>query len=196
MVLGRFTSGYCTANTGLITRDLAQIRAFAKKEISRPNIDQKLNLKNFLNSEFALNKASSKVFGLLLATRKPRSLLDGTTIDTFRALSVTNKLEYHHIFPKAYLGKLEISEKEINQHTNICMLNLSNNRQISASKPSEYFKKISEMLGDKLTPVLQSNFINRQAYEAALANDFDAFRKIRSEELSEDIKVLVSEDVI
>jgi hypothetical protein len=189
-----FTQRYGTSNTGIITRDLAQIRAFANGELDTLQVNNKINFKNFLNDEFALNKAASKILCLLLATRKPRSLLDGTAIDTYRALAVINKLEYHHIFPQAYLKKLDIPDKKINQLTNICMLNLSNNREISDSKPSVYFRKIEIQLGNKLIPVLESNFINTDAFSAALNDDFETFNLFRANSMTDDIKKLVADN--
>jgi hypothetical protein len=170
-----FTKHYGSANTGLITKDLAQIRLFAKGEIDKPAIEKKINYLGFPKETFILNKASSMTFALLLATRNPLSFLDGTKVDTYKALSYINKLEYHHIFPQAFLKENGHTKTAINYHGNICMLNLSNNREISDTPPSEYFIKIEKKLGDKLEKVLQSNFISRGAFEAGLADDYELF---------------------
>jgi hypothetical protein len=134
-----------------------------------------------------LNKASSLTFALVLATNKPKSFLDGTTVDTYRALSVINKLEYHHIFPKAFLNSTGVSRSEANYHLNISMQNLSNNREISDSKPSDYFKIIEDNTGDKLMVVLESNFISRDGFEAGKSNDYNYFLQERNKLLTEKI---------
>lgn len=77
------------------------------------------------------NKANSKTFSLLLASMKPQSLLDGSKINTNRALAIINRHEFHHIFPKAYLKTNGYSETKINAHSNICLLNMINNLTIS-----------------------------------------------------------------
>src|SRR5690606_30522078 len=117
---------------------------------------------------------------LVLATNKPKSFLDGTTVDTYRALSVVNKLEYHHIFPKAYLNSVGVSRSEANYHLNISMQNLSNNREISDSKPSDYFKLIEDKVTDKLAIILESNFISNDGFEAGKMNDYNFFLQERN----------------
>jgi len=191
-----FTQHYGIANTGLITKDLAQIREFAANRINKPNVERKINFKGFLTDNFILNKASSLTFALLLATNKPKSFLDGTTVDTFKALSVINKLEYHHIFPKGFLNSMGVSKTEANYHSNISMQNLSNNREISDKKPSDYFKIIEENLKEKLSLVLESNFIYDKAFEAGKNDDYTLFLQERGMVLQEKILTLVDEEVL
>lgn len=191
-----FTKHYGVANTALINKDLSLVRSFANGEAPKIPVEKKIGLKGFTQDSFALNKASSATFALLLARRKPKSLLDGSAIDTYKALSIANKLEYHHIFPKAYLKNDGYSKHSINYHANICMLNLSNNREISDKKPSRYFKEIAEKLGDKLEAVLESNFIDEKAYQACLEDDYDSFIQHRQEKIFADIISLVDDEVL
>jgi len=190
------TQHYGSANTGLITKDLSQVRNFAKGTIEKLSVDKKINFKGFLADNFILNKASSLTFALLLATNKPKSFLDGTTVDTYKALSVINKLEFHHIFPKAFLISSGISKSEANYHSNISMQNLSNNREISDTKPSDYFKVIEERLQEKLDIVLVSNFISTEGFEAGKQDDYDTFIKERNKLLTEKINSLVDNEVL
>ena len=139
-----------------------------------------------------LNKATSKVFALLLADNKPNSLLSGAVIDIGKALALINRLEYHHIFPKAYLKTEGYTKDEYDIHLNICMLNLTNNREISDKKPSEYFPEIKRRLGDNLESVLLSNYLDMECFEHALVNDFEAFAYHRAELLSNKIEALIS----
>jgi len=191
-----FTQHYGTANTGLITKELAQIRDFAKGKIKKPIVDKKIDFRGFFLDNFILNKASSLSFALLLATMKPRSFLDGTKIDTFRALSVINKLEFHHIFPKAFLRSTGHTAREVNYHFNISMQSLSNNREISDERPSVYFRTMQEKLGDKLQLVLDSNFINQAAFTAGLNDDYKTFGDERCKELQKKLVSLIGEDVV
>jgi hypothetical protein len=64
---------YGKSNTGLITSDLSQIRAFARGDIDKPKVSSKINLDKLLEDNFILNKASSLTLALLLASGKPRS---------------------------------------------------------------------------------------------------------------------------
>jgi hypothetical protein len=191
-----FTLHYGTANTGLITKDLVSIREFALNTIEKPLVDKKINFRGFIQDNFILNKASSMSFALLLAMKEPKSFLDGSKVDVRRALAVTNKLEYHHIFPKAYLKELGFLKSNIDCHSNICMQNLFNNREISNKKPSEYFPIMQEKLGDKLISVLDSHYINEGAFQACLSDDFELFKQLREDELKNKITSLVDDEVL
>ncbi len=188
-----FTRHFGTANTGLITKSLEDLRNFANGESKVLEIDKELKLDDFFNDNFALNKATSKTHALLLASNSPQSLLTGSLIDTGKALAVLNRLEYHHIFPKAFLKSQGIEKSQYDKHSNICMLNLTNNREISDHNPSDYFPEIKDRLGSIYLEVLAKNFINEYAYNAACNDDFNAFIQIRSELLKEKAISLVSD---
>ncbi|RPK08312.1 GmrSD restriction endonuclease domain-containing protein [Priestia endophytica] len=187
-----FSRYFASFNTAQITLDLKQMRDFAREEVDELLITKPVDYEKFINEDFRLNKASSKTFALLLAQNKPKSLLDGTSINTSKALAIINRHEYHHIFPKAFLKSSGISN--IDLHANICLLNMGNNRTISDSRPSVYFKKLENLLGENLEEVLLSNFINIDAYQAALEEDYDKFIKIRSSLIIEESMKLVGDN--
>lgn len=180
------------ANTGLITKTLEQIRQYARGKIESLKTGKPLNIEGFLKDTFTLNKASSKTLAIVMANEKPKSLLTGQLVDTYKALSLVNRLEYHHIFPKAYLERQGFDERQRNFHANICMLNLGNNREISDKKPSDYFREMKSNLGDSLSKVLLSNFINDEALRCALEDDYDGFIENRILEMTKRIKNLIS----
>jgi len=53
-----------------------------------------------------------------------------------------NRLEVHHIFPKAYLYDHGYTKSEVNAVANFCFLTQGANLEIMASPPKEYFLKI------------------------------------------------------
>lgn len=174
-----FSRHYALGNSALISKDLKSIRSFATNESSSPDLEKAILPDTITNDTFVLNKASSLTFSLILAHKKPRSLLDGTRIDLAKALAITNRLEFHHIFPKAFLERTGESKERINSHLNICMLNLSSNREISDLPPSEYFPAAIERLGEHAHEVFLSNYIDSEALSCALRNDYDGFRNAR-----------------
>ncbi|WP_085508990.1 DUF262 domain-containing protein [Thalassobacillus devorans] len=178
-----FTGYFASFNTAQITIDLQQIRNFALEEIEHLEITKPIDYDKFVKENFRLNKAISKTFALLLAENKPLSLLDGSRINTDRALAVINRHEYHHIFPKDYLKSSGIDN--IDPHANICLLSMGNNRTISNSRPSVYFKDLEGILGDKMEEVLESNYINNEVYTAAIDEDYEKFLSTRSKLLKE-----------
>ncbi len=194
MVLENYalTRYFGAANTGLITQSLSEIRQFAKGEIEDLDVKKKLDLNEFFDSNFVLSKAASKTFALLLASKRPKSLLTGATIDIGRALAVTNRLEFHHLFPKAYLKSRNYKKSGYDKHANICMLNLGNNREISDKKPSEYFLEIKQRLNHNLEEILESNFIKRDAFNAACNDEYEQFIDSRKISLEAEANKLVT----
>ena len=67
----------------------------------------------------------------------------GITINPKRA---SNKLEYHHIFPKFVLGN-RYSTREINDIANLCFISGKTNRRISKREPEEYFRELINTAG-------------------------------------------------
>ena len=55
-----------------------------------------------------------------------------------------NRLEVHHIFPKAQLYKLNYHRAEVNAVSNFCFLTKDTNLNISDRLPVEYFPKVEE----------------------------------------------------
>jgi len=174
-----------SSNTTQNDSDLEKMRTFAKGDADDFELDAPVNYNTFVSDNFALNKANSKAFALLLADRKPKRLLDGSPINTYQALAVVNRHEYHHIFPQAYLKSLGIDQERIEVNANICLLNKGNNLSISNKRPSVYFKEVANTLGSNLMDVLSSNFICEDAFEAALEDDYGFFVEIRSALLTE-----------
>jgi hypothetical protein len=181
---------FASFNSAQLNNDLALMRDFAKNKTDQIQLNNSINYNNFCSDEFRLNKALSKTFTLVLAVNLPMSLLDGTKINLQDALSMVNKIEFHHIFPKAYLKTQGYNNSKIDANTNICMLNLGNNRAISDTKPSIYFKEICDNLGSNKFEVLKSQLISVEAYKAALNDDFNTFCNERSISIQEEAKRL------
>jgi len=53
-----------------------------------------------------------------------------------------NRLEVHHIFPKAVLRKLKRPKTEVNAVANFCFLTKKTNMEIGARRPDEYFAEV------------------------------------------------------
>lgn len=186
-----FSKYFGVANTGLITRSLDQIRNFANGKTDNLEVPSTINYEGFLRDGFRLNKATSTSFALVLAEKNPLSFLNGDRIDTYKSLAYINRLEFHHIFPKAYLKRMEFNDIKINYHSNICMLNLGDNREILDKTPSSYFKDMQVNLGDKFSEVLESNYINDEALDCVWNDDYEGFVNARNKSIILRMKELV-----
>lgn len=60
-------------------------------------------------------------------------------------LGKMNKLEVHHIFPKAQLYKLKYKRPEVNALANFCFQTKGTNLNISDSLPEEYFPRVEAL---------------------------------------------------
>ncbi len=186
-----FSRYFGTTNTAQISKDLASIRAAADGDSMALEIPEDIKIDIFLRDGFALNKATSKAYALLLAQNNPRNLVHGSLIDTKATLAITNRHEFHHIFPQAMLKTNKYSETEISYHVNICLLKAGSNKWISDERPSVYFNHLINQLGDGIEDILNSNFISEEALFAALNDDYEKFIDIRYETLSLEINRLV-----
>jgi len=108
------------------------------------NIEVVIERKFFLNS-FRTGAAATKTFVLLLANNDPQSLLSGKSIDLDKVLQRYNRSEFHHIYPRAFLRELEVSDADINVLGNFCFLSAAENKNIGRKRPSVY---LNDLVGE------------------------------------------------
>jgi len=89
----------------------------------------------------ALNILDARV---LFSQQKVAELMDPAT------QAPRSSLERHHLFPKAYLKTLEITQiRETNQIANFAMVEWGDNAKISDLPPSEYVPELSERFSEQ-----------------------------------------------
>jgi len=106
-------------------------------------------------------------------------------------------LDDHHIFPKAFLSKRhpQAGPVEVNTVVNKTLISALTNRRISRKAPSEY---IVELLpAAHRDQILASHFIEDDALEALLSDDYDWFLRARERTLVNRVREVVAppEDV-
>jgi hypothetical protein len=139
--------------------------------------------RNLIASEFRKGSAMANAFVALLASVSPRNLVNGSAIDTAKALSAYNRKEFHHIFPQAFLRGKGLGAGETNSLANFCMLSSEQNKQIGDRPPSEYIAEIKTNLGAEFGKVLESNLIPEEAVEKLLKDDYAGFLEVRAKHL-------------
>ncbi|NES95200.1 MAG: DUF1524 domain-containing protein, partial [Desertifilum sp. SIO1I2] len=86
-----------------------------------------------------MGTVATKTFILLLAQGKPLNFVQGTNISLEKVLSIGNRKEFHHIFPKDYLECLhKYHDNQINCLANFTLLSRSDNNKIRNKPPSKY----------------------------------------------------------
>jgi len=180
------TSYFKGANTTQMKEDLARMIAFAKSEVGlAEQVPVNLTAGDFIAQRFKLNTAQGQAFALLLANGRPRSLLDGSAMDLQVVLAMANRVEYHHIFPKGFLGRETVSVEKQNCLANICITNLVGNRRFGSTAPSQYLQKAANAWGAEADEIRRSNFMSDLAWLYAIEDKFDDFCEARAQLLCE-----------
>lgn len=151
-----FSERYRVGGEGFVSKDLEDVRAFVIDGKGAASLFGEVG--SLRRSSFRIANSRSRAFALALAIKQPRNITNGAAIDTALALSQFNKKQYHHIYPKAYLGKIG-EAKDQNSILNVCMLAASENNFISDCDPHEYLPRVILELGDKAESVFVSNFM-------------------------------------
>ena len=81
-----------------------------------------------ISQKFTRSSPMVRGFLLLSAQNHPIDLVNGGLVDLGKALSEFNSKEYHHVFPRAYLKKREVTQEKINSLCNFCFLTADSNQ--------------------------------------------------------------------
>jgi hypothetical protein len=76
------------------------------------------------------------------------------------------------------------TNRRANILANIIVLTSASNKTITNRAPSDYLKQVTENLGSQLSSALEANLISETAFNAALADDYDAFIEARSKTIA------------
>ena len=115
----------------------------------------------------------------LMALQKPVDFNNGdlVTLDKTNA-SRQNSKENHHFFPNSLASKLGVKSEEINSLLNFAFISKHLNLEISNKYPSKYLQGYTET-NPNLIDHLKTHFIENEAYQAALNDDFHSFIEAR-----------------
>jgi hypothetical protein len=150
---------YRGASDSFISKDLRTVRDYVLDGKGSANSFGEIpSLSALIGSEFRSNNSRSRAFVLALAAKKPRNLTNGLAIDMTDALSIYNRKQFHHIYPKAYLRRQQLSDNE-NSVVNICMLAASENNDIGDRDPNTYIPDLVRQLGQEADPIFSSNLL-------------------------------------
>lgn len=157
--LSAFSERYRGASEHFITKDLEYIDDFViTGKVPNATFGALPNVDVLHHLGFRSNNSRSRAFILLLALESPRNLTNGALIDTVDALSSYNKKQFHHIFPKAHLKRVNATAEQ-NTPINICILAASENNAISDEDPAVYLPRLVRQHGPEATKIFKSNLL-------------------------------------
>ncbi len=141
----------------------------------------------FLKNSFRMSTVATTTFILLLAQGEPLNFIGGTKVSLEDVLSKGNRKEFHHIFPKGYLVKLnKYQDNQINCLSNFSLLARSDNNKIKNQPPSQYRTLMSSDL-KKFNEIIATHFCPANSFTD---DDYDKFLASRSEFLCKKAKEL------
>ena len=115
-----------------------------KTDADPPRLDWvvEFSTERLTNTTFSVGTAFSKTILGLLASREPRKYDSGDRVNLRNDhMHRANSLNFHHVFPKAFLKKKGYEDWEANRLVNISLVDdFLNKRQIGAKAPSEYME--------------------------------------------------------
>ncbi|MEV1056166.1 DUF262 domain-containing protein [Micromonospora chalcea] len=134
-----FSARYGRSVTPSLAADISEIknlRAGRKCRLTdmSVNVDDSL----FLRHQFKLSTVLSRTFILMLAQKRPRSLVSGQSIDLAAVLKSYNRNEFHHIYPQAYLRSAGIDVERHSLLANICFISSIDNKVLGGDSPAAY----------------------------------------------------------
>ena len=187
-----FTNAYTSSTDSQMAKDYREVLAWFEDENLTPSVIKEMKVKiDAFNIEDVNSKSNSIYKGIICLTA-----LKGAEDFINGKIAEHNTLDDHHIFPQSKHSHFKTSQDEINSILNITLLSLDSNRiKIKNRSPSDYFKEIKEKIYDndekKLRESLKTHFINSEAYDSLLKDDFKSFIKYRKEELKNELIKLI-----
>ena len=134
-----FTQRYKAGTNRLVMEDLAKMKELAAGIPVFASLAATVDPSIFQRT-WRINSTVAKSTICMLAQFHPKSFIGGGPVDLSDTLSAYNARQFHHIYPKGYLGNQGISFHEANVIANICMLTASDNNEISDKAPRDYFR--------------------------------------------------------
>ncbi|MFZ0118738.1 MAG: hypothetical protein WAL99_04680 [Pseudonocardiaceae bacterium] len=176
-----FSERFRGASESFISRSIAQAKNFiVDDKDSADDFGDIPTVRTLLRLGFRKNGAGSRAFALALGKRSPRNITNGATIDTYAALSVYNRHQFHHIYPQAFLKRLNPTV-ESNKLMNICLMSASENIRVSDGNPAEYLPALACGLDGKADEVFASNLLPLPAGFIYSSSTYDEFLAARAE---------------
>jgi hypothetical protein len=96
----------------------------------------------FMSNIFTIGTVNTSAFVLLLAHQKPLSYVSGAPIDLGEKLRQSNRAEFHHLMPKAFLQVTQQAAYSPNCLANFAFISRADNRTLGGDGPSDYRKQM------------------------------------------------------
>lgn len=177
---GRYSRG---SSETLLDQDLAAIRLGGAEDLTQRLLQQVGRLE-FTASDLIGRSARSGVFKTIFLALRARGARDWSTGLAISAKhgGAADKIEFHHIFPKAYLRRErpELEQRAVDDLANLAFIGAKTNKDIRDRSPREYVADFERDLLDAQLVHFEADGFEADAFEAFI----DRRRKALAEELN------------
>ena len=185
---------YGSATESLLARDVPELVKWITGDGPMPRtLDDAIFQQDRLRSLRTRSSAAYKAFHVLLMRHGCADFITGKTISGMTFFH--DKVDIHHIFPRAWCRKNNIPESDFNSIVNKTPLSAASNRFISGDAPSSYLRRIEQrynLPSEVLDGILRSHLIEP---EYLRNDDFDEFFKARIEALADRVSDVMDKPV-
>ena len=185
-----FSQRYSSSTLTKMKSDATWVRELAQDQITQKLYNIILDVEELKN--IRMNQRSVIKNGILciLARNNPKDFDNGdpVTLDRTNA-SRSNSKENHHFFPYSTYRALSIPKDRINSVLNFAFITRRLNGRILDKKPSVYLREYKTD-NPQLEEHLSSHYINLEAYEAAIADNYEGFIDARGKAIINEINSL------
>jgi len=101
-----------------------------------------------------MNTVNTTTFILLLAQHGPLNFVSGQPVPLARVLRDYNRSEFHHLYPRAFLGRAGIPLAQHGVLANFCFLSKADNTTLGGVAPSAYRARMPAAVDDVLRGAL------------------------------------------
>lgn len=140
-----------SSSESVLDQDLATIRDGGSTQDLLNRLETQVGRFEVLTGDLVGKNIRSSLFKTLFIALNKDNAQDWSTSNNISLYSfgVQNRLQYHHIFPKAVL-KNKYRNKEIDDIANLAFISGGTNRKISAKKPEKYLPEMIAEYGEEV----------------------------------------------
>lgn len=184
-----FSQRYSSSSLSLMKEDALWIYNLSQGNLEGNTFGVSLTVKELLKVRMQNISVIKKGVLCLMALENPRDFDNGQLVTLDRSnVSRLNSKENHHFFPYSLRQQFETDSNGINSLLNFVLISGRLNREISNAHPSKYLVNYAAT-NTSMEEHLLSHFINKDAIDAAKADDFQGFIQRRGEFILEKIKI-------
>ncbi|MCB0458509.1 MAG: DUF262 domain-containing protein [Flavobacteriaceae bacterium] len=180
-----FSARFSSSSLTRMTEDANWITKLVDGQLLENVFGVTLTLKELIKVRMQNKSVVKNGVLCLMALKNPVDFNNGQLVVLDKTnVSKSSGKENHHFFPYSLRDSFGVSSREINTLLNFVLISSSLNKEISNKFPDKYLESYLVQNSDLLEH-LETHFINKEAYLAALNNNYNRFIEERGKAIME-----------